>query len=62
MWFRLDTSFNRSTEAQGLDLQRDLRQAIAEYAPESEVVARKKIWDQLGLEDCSRKAVGASRL
>jgi ATP-dependent helicase YprA (DUF1998 family) len=47
---RLDTSFNRSTEAQGLDLQRDLRQAIAEYAPESEVVARKKIWTSWGLK------------
>ncbi len=47
---RLDTSFNRSTEAQGLDLQRDLKQAIAEYAPESEVVARKKIWTSWGLK------------
>jgi hypothetical protein len=50
MWCELDTSFNRSTEAQGLDLQRDLRQAIAEYAPESEVVARKKIWTSWGLK------------
>ncbi len=47
---RLDTSFIRSTEAQGLDLQRDLKQAIAEYAPESEVVARKKIWTSWGLK------------
>jgi ATP-dependent helicase YprA (DUF1998 family) len=47
---QLDTSFIRSTEAQGLDLQRDLRQAIAEYAPESEVVARKKIWTSWGLK------------
>jgi ATP-dependent helicase YprA (DUF1998 family) len=47
---RLDTSFNRSTEAQGLDLQRDLKQAIAEYAPESEVVARKKIWTSWGIK------------
>jgi hypothetical protein len=47
---QLDTSFNKSTEAQGLDLQRDLRQAIAEYAPESEVVARKKIWTSWGLK------------
>jgi len=47
---QLDTSFNRSTEARGLDLQRDLKQAIAEYAPKSEVVARKKIWTSWGLK------------
>ncbi len=47
---RLDTRFNSSTEARGLDLQRDLKQAIAEYAPESEVVARKKIWTSWGLK------------
>lgn len=33
-----------------LRLQRDLRQAIREYAPGQEVVANKKIWKSVGLE------------
>ncbi|MDW8437870.1 MAG: DUF1998 domain-containing protein, partial [Chloroherpetonaceae bacterium] len=47
---KLDTSFNQSQAAQGLDLQRDLKIALAEYAPECEVVARKKIWTSWGLK------------
>lgn len=34
----------------GLDLQRDLRQAIAEYAPGSEVVAAGHVWQSEGLK------------
>lgn len=47
---KLDTTFNQSQEAKGLDLQRDLKIALAEYAPECEVVARKKIWTSWGLK------------
>lgn len=47
---RLDTSFNQETEARELDLQRDLKIALAEYVPECEVVARKKIWTSWGLK------------
>jgi hypothetical protein len=47
---RLDTSMNGTQAARKLDLQRDLKIALAEYAPESEVVARKKIWTSWGLK------------
>ncbi len=36
-------------EAQDLDLSRDLRIAISEYAPGAEIVAAKKIWKSIGL-------------
>ena len=36
-------------EAQKIDLSRDLRMAISEFAPGSEVVAAKKIWTSVGL-------------
>lgn len=36
-------------EAQKVDLSRDLRMAISEFAPGSEVVAAKKIWKSAGL-------------
>lgn len=36
-------------EAQQIDLSRDLRMAISEFAPGSEVVAAKKIWKCAGL-------------
>lgn len=47
---RLDTKENQTQEAKELDLQRDLKVAISEYAPESEVVARKKIWTSWGVK------------
>ncbi|MFQ3596886.1 MAG: DEAD/DEAH box helicase [Chloroherpetonaceae bacterium] len=33
-----------------LDLQRDLKMALSEFAPQSELVARKKIWTSWGLQ------------
>ena len=36
-------------KARGLRLQRDVRQAIREYAPGQEVVADKRIWKSVGL-------------
>ncbi|MGQ9805066.1 MAG: Zn-binding domain-containing protein [Chlorobiales bacterium] len=47
---RLDTKENQTQEAKELDLQRDLKVAIAEYAPKSEVMARKKIWTSWGVK------------
>ncbi len=37
------------TTAAGIKLERDLRMAISEYAPGSEVVAAKKVWRSIGL-------------
>lgn len=37
-------------EAANVDLSRDLRQAISEFAPGSEVIAAKKIWTSAGLK------------
>lgn len=37
-------------EAAMVDLSRDLRQAISEFAPGSEVIAAKKIWTSAGLK------------
>lgn len=36
-------------KARGLRLQRDLRQAIREYAPGQEIVADKRVWKSVGL-------------
>jgi hypothetical protein len=36
-------------KAKGLRLQRDVRQAIREYAPGQEIVADKRIWKSIGL-------------
>ncbi|MFC1878911.1 DEAD/DEAH box helicase [Chloroflexota bacterium] len=36
-------------KARGLRLQRDVRQAIREYAPGQEIVADKRIWKSIGL-------------
>jgi hypothetical protein len=41
---------HHSEAAQNLELERDLRIAIAEYAPESEVVARGRLWVSHGLK------------
>lgn len=41
---------HRGDEAIKLELQRDLRIALSEYAPESEVVAAKKLWTGYGLK------------
>lgn len=39
----------------GIELQRDLSQAIAEYAPGSKVVANKKQWESLGVKHVEGK-------
>lgn len=53
----LRTSHLSSTaEAGKIDLSRDLRMAISEFAPGSEVVAAKKIWTSAGLVVHPRRA------
>ena len=42
-------------EAQQIELQRDLRMAISEFAPGSQIVAAKKIWTSAGLVIHPRK-------
>ena len=39
----LDVNFH-TAEARNIDLSRDMRIAISEYAPESEVVANGRLW------------------
>ena len=46
----LDLSRTGVDEAAGIELDRDLRLAIAEYAPGSEVVAAKTVWRSVGLK------------
>jgi ATP-dependent helicase YprA (DUF1998 family) len=43
-------------EAKSIDLTRDLRMAIAEFAPGSQVVAAKKVWTSAGLKVNPRRA------
>lgn len=43
-------------EALNIDLSRDLRMAISEFAPGSEVVAAKKVWTSVGLKVHPRRA------
>lgn len=50
----LDTRPRNRTSA-GVELQRDLSQAIAEYAPGGKVVARKLEWESCGLKKVSGK-------
>lgn len=45
----LKTDHLNISEARDLDLSRDLRIAISEYAPGAEVVAAKRIWKSIGL-------------
>ncbi|MDI6711112.1 MAG: DEAD/DEAH box helicase [Bacillota bacterium] len=46
----LDTRLCRTNEGENLQLQRDLKVAIAEFAPTSELVANKKLWTSYGLK------------
>lgn len=46
----LDTRPMNSEEARKVSLQRDLSQAIAEYAPGNEVFADKKVWESCGIK------------
>ena len=45
-----------SEEAQRIELSRDLRVAIAEYAPPSEVVANGRVWTSYALNTVANKA------
>ena len=47
---QLDLSRANATEASGIELDRDLRVAISEYAPGSEVVAGGVVWRSIGLK------------
>ncbi|HVA86548.1 MAG TPA: DEAD/DEAH box helicase [Candidatus Saccharimonadales bacterium] len=47
---QLDLSRANATEADGIELDRDLRIAISEYAPGSEVVAGSVVWRSVGLK------------
>lgn len=46
----LDLSLTGREDAAGIKLDRDLRLAIAEYAPGGEVVAGKRVWRSIGLK------------
>lgn len=46
----LDLSLTGRDDASGVELDRDLRLAIAEYAPGGEVVAGKRVWRSIGLK------------
>lgn len=48
----LDTH-NRDSKGAGVSLQRDLSQAIAEYAPGGKVVAKKLEWESFGVKKVS---------
>ncbi len=45
------------TQNTGVSLQRDLSQAIAEYAPDSKVVANKKEWESYGIKTVAGKGL-----
>ncbi|MBI3748065.1 MAG: DEAD/DEAH box helicase [Chloroflexi bacterium] len=47
---QLDLSRANASEASGIELDRDLRVAISEYAPGSEVVAGGVVWRSIGLK------------
>lgn len=46
----LDTRLGRTSEGENLQLQRDLKVAIAEFAPTSELVADKLLWTSYGVK------------
>ncbi len=53
----LDTRPRTTQDARKVSLQRDLTQAIAEYAPGSKVVANKKEWESCGVKIIPGKAL-----
>lgn len=53
----LDTRTRTRKDAYKVTLQRDLTQAIAEYAPKSKVVANKKEWESCGVKIIPGKAL-----
>ena len=57
----LDTPPSSQSEASMVSLQRDLSQAIAEYAPGGKVVANKKEWESYGVKMVPGKALRVMR-
>ena len=53
----LDTRSGKAREAVGVALQRDLSQAIAEYAPGGKVIADKREWESVGVKMVPGKAL-----
>ena len=53
----LDTRSGQSRESTGVALQRDLSQAIAEYAPGGKVIADKREWESVGVKIVPGKAL-----
>ena len=51
----LDVTMSGSKMAKNVSLQRDLSQAIAEYAPGSKVIAHKKEWESCGFKIVKEK-------
>ena len=57
----LDTRPRTRGDARKVSLQRDLSQAIAEYAPASKVVANKQEWESCGVKIIHGKALAVKR-
>lgn len=57
----LDLQRTRSGRESTVALQRDLAIAVAEFAPESEIVANKRVWTSRGLKRVAGKAWGRFR-
>ena len=53
----LDTRSGQSRQSTGVALQRDLSQAIAEYAPGGKVIADKREWESVGVKIVPGKAL-----
>jgi hypothetical protein len=57
----VELDLQRTDQASTVDLQRDLAIAVAEFAPEGEVVANKRLWTSRGLKRVAGKAWGRLR-
>ena len=57
----LDVRMSGSDDAKKVTLQRDLSQAIAEYAPGNKIVANKKEWESCGIKVQQDKALTVKR-
>ena len=53
----VELDIHRDGQSAGVSLQRDLSQAIAEYAPGGKVVANKKEWNSYGVKTVPGKAL-----
>ncbi len=57
----VELDLQRTDRASTVALQRDLAIAVAEFAPDAEVVANKKLWTSRGLKTVAGKAWGRLR-